>query len=412
MINSKNAFDVVDGQQRLTTLSLYFLAIFEYLTEKSTEIFHKGPTEKTQQDMIDYKNCVAKCEDINRKLKHPDGHLRLQLLKEDSVQYENYISILNDPPIPERKYWNRMMGYRYKYILSLLKSEFTSVAEIIGFYEKLNNVQILRIKVEDVSDAFSIFSSLNAKGISLSLLDLLKVEFLANVKEDDSTQLQKWSEFMEIFHDDNKEVIIKDATQFLQNNYDTFESKNAASITKTDALKKYKGLFQEKKAAYVDTLTYNGYIFSTILKAERNKITNNLSDNILSLLKLLTRLDASPAYHLLLHVLNLKLSNQLSEGSTINILNALKKFYVRRNIAQKPKASNIRGKILELIRVFDTPNQTINTEDEAIREAEALQNQHVHRIGNLTLTAYNSELSDRSFIEKRDKNSCTIGSSL
>lgn len=36
----------VDGQQRLTTLSLYFLAIFEYLTEKSTEIFHKGPTEK------------------------------------------------------------------------------------------------------------------------------------------------------------------------------------------------------------------------------------------------------------------------------------------------------------------------------------------------------------------------------
>ena len=25
----------------------------------------------------------------------------------------------------------------------------------------------------------------------------------------------------------------------------------------------------------------------------------------------------------------------------------------------------------------------------AIREAEALQNQHVHRIGNLTLTAYN-----------------------
>ena len=46
VINSKNAFDVVDGQQRLTTLSLYFLAIFEYLTEKSTEIFHKGPTEK------------------------------------------------------------------------------------------------------------------------------------------------------------------------------------------------------------------------------------------------------------------------------------------------------------------------------------------------------------------------------
>ena len=46
VINSKNAFDVVDGQQRLTKLSLYFLAIFEYLTEKSTEIFHKGPTEK------------------------------------------------------------------------------------------------------------------------------------------------------------------------------------------------------------------------------------------------------------------------------------------------------------------------------------------------------------------------------
>ena len=72
-----------------------------------------------------------------------------------------------------------------------------------------------------------------------------------------------------------------------------------------------------------------------------------------------------------------------------SIKDQLKKFYVRRNIAQKPKASNIRGKILELIRVFDTPNQTINTEDEAIREAEALQNQHVHRIGNLTLTAYN-----------------------
>ena len=43
---SASIYEVIDGQQRLTTLSLYFLAIFEYLTEKSTEIFHKGPTEK------------------------------------------------------------------------------------------------------------------------------------------------------------------------------------------------------------------------------------------------------------------------------------------------------------------------------------------------------------------------------
>ena len=34
--------------------------------------------------------------------------------------------------------------------------------------------------------------------------------------------------------------------------------------------------------------------------------------------------------------------------------------------------------------------------------AEILQKENMHRIGNITLTGYNSELSDSEFIEKRD----------
>jgi hypothetical protein len=38
-----------------------------------------------------------------------------------------------------------------------------------------------------------------------------------------------------------------------------------------------------------------------------------------------------------------------------------------------------------------------------LSKARAIQEEHVHKLGNLTLTPYNSELGQKSFVEKRDK---------
>ena len=143
------------------------------------------------------------------------------------------------------------MPKRYKYISQkLFADEFRTPEELQSFYNKLNSIITLRVKVTGLEDALTVFSSFNSKGKPLTLLDLLKVEFIRAGNEylhqDSDEVLRSWDRLMSEFSDQQGNTNDAAVTQFLLNNYDAFENDSRSSVTKGKALRYYQRLIDGK----------------------------------------------------------------------------------------------------------------------------------------------------------------------
>lgn len=122
--------------------------------------------------------------DIERKLRNQNTKPQLNFLEPDKHIYEDLLSVFDNPD-SVKTHKNRILGKRYKYIeeslLVKLNEEKTLSKysnRLIEFYNKLNSAGILKISVSNLIDAFTIFTSFNAKGITLTMIDLLKSYYL------------------------------------------------------------------------------------------------------------------------------------------------------------------------------------------------------------------------------------------
>lgn len=176
--------NVIDGQQRLTTLSLMLLAIHENLTSFYQKMHQTDPDfEKVSEARLDIKRQIL------------DGDVvRLRLLDKDQTVWENLVKVLQGEN--PGKWGNYFLSKRYKYIRNeLLKGPlFSTPSELLTFYKKLVNIELLQISVPNISDAYQVFASLNSKGMPLTPLDLLKNVYLS--KNGDSN---KWNKLKEGF---------------------------------------------------------------------------------------------------------------------------------------------------------------------------------------------------------------------
>lgn len=447
----KTKYEIVDGQQRLITISLFLLAIYdlmsdslklnthlkmlqtnsdidgkreilEFLKRNSSDIKYDPKmkldevNELFDSDYVRIKYEDA-CSEVKKELDESDdikigdipklkgsigfendvkeickrllsgrtkildnGKLErspettpvLELLKDDMKLYEDKFSILYGEEPKEKG--NVTLIQRYKYIKELINSNFNTSKDTYNnlkhmeeFYDAVNNVTVIRISMNDLGDAFSVFSSLNSKGLPLNLIDLLKSCFIKETSKSIDDNSSKWDEgLIEIFKKDSKPDD-SEATRFLLNNYDTFESQTNSSITKNKAFKKYEPIFH-KDNKYIDTLIEHAKIFSIIAPNLKTKFPDNLTlnelskittlgkeDSIISKISALGTLDATTAYPLMMVLLNnlrLEKNDEMKEKIKITICKVfdyLIKFYVRRNIVQTPKSSNIRTKILTIV---------------------------------------------------------------
>ena len=160
LTGDEDSFSVIDGQQRLTTISLFLLAIGERLAEYSH-----------------LESAIGLKLDIRRQLLDSTGEPRVVLLDQDQVIYLDLLGALHGKH--HKKWGNRSFIRRYRYIKELFEEDCDSFEKLNEFYQKLMQVDLLRVTVPNLGDAFTVFSSLNSKGLPLTLIDLLKGEFLS-----------------------------------------------------------------------------------------------------------------------------------------------------------------------------------------------------------------------------------------
>ena len=162
-------FDVIDGQQRMTTLSLLMLAAISHLTDLAAPEDPEDPQLlRARQLRANYIGYLDPVSLVPRS--------KLTLNRHDDGFYQNYLVPLE--PLPQRG---------LKASEHLLRRAFAWFRDRIGEYCGNDGETVARfvdtavdklfftvITVTDELNAFTVFETLNARGVRLSATDLLK----------------------------------------------------------------------------------------------------------------------------------------------------------------------------------------------------------------------------------------------
>lgn len=185
------AFDVVDGQQRLTTIVIALCAIRDVL--QKLEIEDESLTIERDELLKVVKELLYKY-DISTK-KHT---LRLALQYAESKDYLNKLIAEKEFTDTKTPSISKMME-AYSTILDFLHelkaNEKSTLINFVSYF--LANVEMVIIKPDNLSSALKIFETINERGVGLNAMDLLKNLLFSHAKEDDfATIKQTWKEML------------------------------------------------------------------------------------------------------------------------------------------------------------------------------------------------------------------------
>ena len=164
--NSSNKLEVIDGQQRLTTIMLLLRAFHISFGEM------KDDNSKKIKELIE--SCIWKTDEF--------GNANKNLLKIDSEvatdkDKDEFLSILNTGSAPNTMKSKYAENYRYfqKKIDEFLHSYPSYFSYLPA--RILNNCILLPIEADNQNTALRIFSTLNDRGLPLSDADIFKAQF-------------------------------------------------------------------------------------------------------------------------------------------------------------------------------------------------------------------------------------------
>lgn len=193
-----STLELVDGQQRLTTLSLLLAAIYDLL---------RGHHSEFDDDDI------AQLSNLRRRLarKDPQGIWRARLTPQ--VQGSNlpdYLNVLRQAGLELDAPKVQWLGVRrvkkcfthFQYRIRDMGPD--TIANSRDLLQRLEQAVVVKIEVDSHADAFTLFESLNNRGMALTPIDLIKTSLL---KQADSGMgidkaFAEWNELLADISDD------------------------------------------------------------------------------------------------------------------------------------------------------------------------------------------------------------------
>lgn len=491
-------YEVIDGQQRLTTLSLLLAALYTRIME------HK---DSIDDDMM--------LDDIrplrNRLILKSDKSMTRVIPQVQNHNLEDYRWILKehiglDAVMQKPKFLGlRKMSKAFNYFYDRLgedvggRNGIECVCCLLDICRLVCSAVVVQITVDSHADAYTLFASLNNRGVPLSAVDLIKNMLLGKVAGVDDGQLnyyfERWQEVLHNLGDD-----YKTQERFFRQNYDAFrrevnkpfigESGSQLPLgsvaTRSNLLKIYEKRMETDDGALkvLDELTENSALYSKIIGLDQESPDSELTHQLLEL----SRAQGVASYLMLLFLFKKQNQLELKDETLALLVKLLVCFFVRRNLTDTPPtrdlerlfisicesleseglkgiaaAEYIKKRLVDvsasdasfkerlegpiydvnpdmtryILTVVASPSVTKemkqlweryasgnyvwtiehifpqgkNIPDEWVKmvadgdmsKAIEVQEKQVHTLGNLTITGYNSKLSNMPFVTKRDR---------
>ena len=441
-----NKLMIIDGQQRITTLTLLIAAIAEYLDI--------NPDEKimSPQNLINYY--------LLNDLEMGETRYKLILTQDDRntlIKIIDYLKIDDKIPFDEDD------SVRIRENFEFFRKRVTS--DNIGIlFNGLNKLVIIFVALEhNVDNPQLIFESLNSTGLELSQADLIRNFILMGLLPDEQKKLynEYWHKIEILFekNEGNFDKFIRDyltvktdKVPVFRNIYPDFK-KFSREMEVNDLVKDiYKYAFYFKAIAFggeenpklkdsLDSLRSMGYDVTDpfMLHLYRDYKEEKLSTE--DFCQIITYTESYLLRRLICSIptpsLNKTFAGMYNQLDISNYLSSYKEVLRSKDNYQRMPdnrefAANFRLRDIYNLRsknrdyIFDkfenwgskektniqsytiehilpqNPDLSQEWRDALGENWKEIQKTYLHTIGNLTLTGYNSTLSDRFFTEKRD----------
>ncbi len=434
---------VIDGQQRLTTVSLMLLALIHFLKENDNITLEDETWEEIQETYL-----------VNKHRKD-DSKFKLLLTRKDKATYTNLIDEIEI----DGNYSKRVLE-NYKFFKGKLHSD-----NVQAIYHGIKKLIIVDVILErDKDNPQLIFESLNSTGLDLSQADLIRNYILMGQPLEQQTVLYEryWYPMEQSFGEN-----IGALAWFIRD----YLTMKEASIPKINLVyETYKNFLHSKNGfksvneAIKSLHKYSKfYVRIALLKEQDPDIAKKLKE--------ITKLKIDTSYPFLLAVYGDYEDELINKGEFIQIISLVSNYVFRRAICGIPTNSlnktfgtlykrikretyleSVQAAFLLMdgyrrfptdaeftkdLQIKDVYNfrsrnylleslenwkrkELVNAENYTIEHIlpqnqnlslqwrqelgedwERVKNQYLHTLGNLTLTGYNSELSDRPFSDKK-----------
>lgn len=181
--DTRKHFEVIDGQQRLVTLTLFVLAAvkcFESWAENGQD-----KAENNERAQL-YRQRFLRAKDAASLVETS----RLELNRNDGAFFRSTLLQLRKPVAPNRlRESERLMWRSFSYFLDQLQSRFGKDNDAMGLSHLLDaasdKLLFIQILVSDEMDAYTVFETLNARGTQLTVTDLLKNYLFSRFGQDE-----------------------------------------------------------------------------------------------------------------------------------------------------------------------------------------------------------------------------------
>ena len=434
---------IIDGQQRMTTLTLLLLALRDYAIQH--------PEDTTINS--------RRIDNMLLKNEYEVGDERYKLLLTETDR-DILIRLVESKPIPDGTK-SRLID-NYKFFSGKIADRDLQPAEI---YESIGKLQIVNITLDrTMDDAQAIFESLNSTGKELSESDLIRNYVLMGLEPSEQTYVYEhlWRPMEQLFVYETQDSVMDSF----------FRHYLTMKLTR---IPKQGRVYEEFKLYHLncefgtirelcqDLLNYAKFYTDIVFKRSNNAELKRLYEDIVDL-----RMEVS--YPFLLKVHNDCAEGTITEDNLKEILRLCISYVLRRSICDIP--TNSMNKTFATLRNSIRPDDYMNSvkaffvlqdtykefpdndkfmaafmsrdiytmrarnyilsrlenfgnkapiiiENYTIEHImpqntslspewqhdlgvnwKEIQKTYIHTIGNLTLTAYNSEMSDRPFMDK------------
>ncbi|MHB9306388.1 DUF262 domain-containing protein [Fusobacterium polymorphum] len=357
--NDRGEQEIIDGQQRITSIFLLLRAIYTKLN---------GVEEKTEEA----KNFISKIEPLiwstnklTGKVDYSSILLNSKVISE--TENETLKNILESGEIDKESEDNYSKNYNQ--ILKLIEEKSVENALMIYqfIYALLNQVIILPITADSQETALTIFSTLNDRGLPLSDADIFKAKIYNHLKSKEEKEefIEKWKELEE----DTQNISESIQQLFYYYMFYLRALENDRNST-TPGLRKYYSANKFKKlleADILDDLRKILNIWKVIDDYSKNRIENESWSENKDILKVLDILTSYPNEFWKYPVIVYYLSHKDKKEFEIKFLKFLRKLYVEllKKYIEIPTINAVKANILKL-------NAEIINSDKPIFDFKAL----------------------------------------